>query len=670
MESSAQATRQEELDHLHPREFKPYLTEKVNYFQAGNIKSHLREWKQYTKDKEILATVTGLPVECSNFGTGFQQKGGIMDIKFSQKETEFLSKEIDTLLQKRVIVESEHEAGEFISPIFLVPKTEDSYRMILNLKKLNENVPYIHFKMETINSILTLVTQNCYMAKIDIKDAYYSIPILEEHQKYLKFYYNGKLYKFTCLPNGLCSGPRKFTKLLKPPLSTLRLQQVTVAGFIDDLITVAESFIQCERNIKLIVVTLDRLGFTVHPEKSIFTPVQIIEYLGFIINSQRMIVSLTYAKKVSIKEFCREILEEKFVVIRKVASLLGKFTSSFPAVQYGKLHYRALERDKIVALKFSKGNFDKKMKISQEGREDILWWLNNIGISFNPIHRKINEFALQTDASKTGWGAVFNRESTGGSFSLKESELHINVLELKAVLFGLKSLCGHLQQTHLKILSDNTTAVCTINNMGSCKSQPCDQIVREIWDWAIEKDIFLTAAHIPGVLNVEADMESRNSELRTEWKLHESIFKSVQLYFDFFPTIDLFASRLNTQLPRFFSYRPDPEAEVINAFCVLWTNIKFYCFPPFSCVGKVLQKIIFDQATGILIVPNWPNQFWYTTMQKILIKPPFFIEPKANHLYLPNQPDTEHPFFRNIELLACLVSGRVLQSNSTCQKEP
>ena len=60
--------------------------------------------------------------------------------------------------------------------------------MILNLKRLNENRPYIHFKMETVKSSLTLVAPNCYIAKVDIKDAYYSVPILPEHQEYLKFF--------------------------------------------------------------------------------------------------------------------------------------------------------------------------------------------------------------------------------------------------------------------------------------------------------------------------------------------------------------------------------------------------------------------------------------------------------------------------------------------------
>ena len=94
-----------------------------------------------------------------------------MEMRFSSKEESFLADEIKNLQQKGVIKKSQHEEGEFISPIFLVSKSEGSFRMILNLKRLNENMPYIHFIMETIKSILTLVTPNCYItAKVDIKD--------------------------------------------------------------------------------------------------------------------------------------------------------------------------------------------------------------------------------------------------------------------------------------------------------------------------------------------------------------------------------------------------------------------------------------------------------------------------------------------------------------------
>ena len=184
---------------------------------------------------------------------------------------------------------------------------------------------------------------------------------------------------------------------------------------------------------------------------------------------------------------------------------------------------------------------------------------------------------------------------------------HINVLELKAVLFGLKALCEKFKDTHIKVLTDNTTAVHTINKMGSCRSKPCDQIVRQIWDWAIKRNNWITASHIPGVLNIEADEESRKCELRSEWQLNKNIFQTVIQHFKVFPDLDLFATRINTQLPSFFSYRPDPDAMAVNAFSVDWEFINFYCFPPFSCIGKVIQKIITDNASGILIVPNWPN---------------------------------------------------------------
>ena len=110
-------------------------------------------------DKEILGSVSGSPLEFFDNKLPHYYKG--MEMRFSSKEELFLADEIKNLLQKDVIKESQHKEGEFMSPIFLAPKSEDSFRVILDLKRLNENMPYIHFKMETIKSIMTLVTPNC-----------------------------------------------------------------------------------------------------------------------------------------------------------------------------------------------------------------------------------------------------------------------------------------------------------------------------------------------------------------------------------------------------------------------------------------------------------------------------------------------------------------------------
>ena len=72
--------------------------------------------------------------------------------------------------------------------------------------------------------------------------------------------------------------------------------------------------------------------------------------------------------------------------------------------------------------------------------------------------------------------------------------------------------------------------------------------------------------------------------------------------------IDLFASRLNEKFTNYSSYRLDPEAAQVDAFSIPWNNLKFYCFSPFSCVLQTIQKIIQEQATGIIVNPNLATQ--------------------------------------------------------------
>ena len=156
---------------------------------------------------------------------------------------------MDKLLVKGIIKKSQHEEREIISPIFLTTKPDGTHRLILNLKKANKPIDSMHFNMETISTILKLIRPNCYMASVDIKDAYYSVPIAEEDQKYLKFVFEGQLYQFCCLPNRLCSGPRKFMKVLKPPLATLRGLGHILDAYIDNIFNMGKTFEECLNNV-------------------------------------------------------------------------------------------------------------------------------------------------------------------------------------------------------------------------------------------------------------------------------------------------------------------------------------------------------------------------------------------------------------------------------------
>ena len=197
-----------------------------------------------------------------------------------------------------------------------------TYRFILNLKNLNNDMPYIYFKMETLSSVLNLITPGCYLASIDLKDAYYSVPIHTDYTKYLDFFWKGQLYKFLALPNGLCSGPRKFAKLMKPPIAILKMEGHIIAIYIDDLINVGHTFDECCKNFDACINLLQYLGFMIHPTKSVVEPKQTLAFLGFCINSVNMTVKLTTEKKNSLHETCNDVLLHKTQSIRRVAQVI------------------------------------------------------------------------------------------------------------------------------------------------------------------------------------------------------------------------------------------------------------------------------------------------------------------------------------------------------------
>ena len=135
-----------------------------------------------------------------------------------QSETTFIKKGAGVLTPK-VIVPSELEQGEIVSPIFVREKPDGDYRLILNIQKLNEKAEYKKFKMEPIGTIIQV-----FMSKLDIKDAYYSIPISKSDQKYLKFFSYKHIY--CCITKWVYRRPKKIHQTSKTPLSELRLQAI------------------------------------------------------------------------------------------------------------------------------------------------------------------------------------------------------------------------------------------------------------------------------------------------------------------------------------------------------------------------------------------------------------------------------------------------------------
>ena len=200
------------------------------------------------------------------------------------------------------------------------------------------------------------------------------------------------------------------------------------------------------------------------------------------------------------------MLQSEHISIRDVAHVIGLLVSSLPAVQYGELYYRKLEIDKSFALRQNKGDFDPLMTLSDNSKSELLWWITNITGSHRSLIQSNPDLVLATDASLLGWGggrAVMNEKENGGQWSSVETKRHINYLEMKAILLCLQSLCSDVHDIHICIQSDNTTAVSYINSMGGVKSENCNDMAFQIWEWCISKQIWLSARHIPGSQNVQ-----------------------------------------------------------------------------------------------------------------------------------------------------------------------
>ena len=149
---------------------------------------------------------------------------------------------------------------------------------------------------------------------------------------------------------------------------------------------------------------LESLGFAIHEGKSILNPAREIEFLGFVFNSVTMAISITKGKTEAIILKIRRLLENKSPTIRELASVIASVILLFPAIPFGKLDYRALEKDKINASKNFAGNFDKQIsQISYEAWTELHWFLKEIPKARTNIHLPKVDFVIHTETSQAGW---------------------------------------------------------------------------------------------------------------------------------------------------------------------------------------------------------------------------------------------------------------------------
>ena len=374
----------------------------------------------------------------------------------------------------------------------------------------------------------------------------------------------------------------------------------------------------------------------------------------------------------------REVTENKetmLTVIRSRGNLSTRIikiptllTFSIQAVVLAPLHYRNLQRLKNLSLSTLK-SYEAVVLIDPPAKEEIIWWRDHLqGWNGKALFQSSVDLVIETDASRKGWGAYCEGISTGGpSWYAEEKHVHINCLELLAGSFAIKTFWKNKAVAHVKLLMDNTSAVAYINKMGGTHSQTLANLVVALWNWRLKHQIHVSAEHLPAVLNLRADRESREVTDPSNWKLDPTLFQALLQKWGPLD-VDLFASQLTCQLAHFVSWKPDPQAIQTDAFLMDWKGLKGYAFPPFALIGRCLRQVMsqgVDQL--VLVAPVWPAQPWYSVLLHLAVDKRLLFPITPELLMKENQ---AHPL-TNLQLAGWVLSANISKHQAfqrKCQK--
>ena len=461
----------------------------------------------------------------------------------------YLSEALHQLISKNAVerVQNPRSLG-FFNRFFLVPKPNNKWRPILDLSKLNLFLRVEKFKMETPETIRTSLQQGEWVTSIDFKDAYFHIPIQEQSRKFLRFHVQGQTYQFKALPFGLSTAPLEFTVVAKEVKLMAIHKGIRIHQYLDDWLVRAKSHQVCLQHTRDLLKLCQDLGWIVNLEKSELEPKQVFDFVGYQFELKAGRVRPTPERWQNLKAKIQAMLARPSCRVRQFMSLIGLLTATEKQVYLGRLHMRPIQWHLKNNWRVPE-SLEKVIPIPTSLHPHLEWWLEEDNVLHGqPLHPLKHALQIFTDASKEGWGAHLNEHTAKGVWSLPESRLHINYLELKAVLLALRDFQQHVANQIVLVATDNTTVVSYINKEDGMRSGPLCALLWRILTWCTVNQVTLKARHIPGRLNVVADKLSRLGQIiQTEWSLLTEVFQTICIRWHRLQ-IDLFATRYSLSL--------------------------------------------------------------------------------------------------------------------------
>ena len=389
----------------------------------------------------------------------------------SEKDHKVLDQEIQEMLQKNAVEKvktPKSDNKQFFSTLFVRPKKDGGLRPIFNLKKTeqfyslqafqNGGLSYDQKYLETKRFPLQNRSEGCILLHSYTPNS----------QTLPKVQVGDQLMQYRSLPFGLASGPRLFTKLMKPVVAIIRRLGVKLIIYLDDILLMNQSREGLIKDRDSLLYLLHNLGWLINWNKSVLQPTQKLEFLGMEVDSTSMMVSLPRDKIEKITKKCQNVIQSDQTTIQELASLIGSLNATVEAVMPAALYVRELQMHQTRSLlKFQ--SYHAKITLPEACKREILWWIQKLqDWNGKEILAPCPDLTIETDASLKGWGFHCQSQEMRmeGPWNHLEQKLHINALEMMAAENALKILLEGRENIHVHLRIDNMTALTYINRMG------------------------------------------------------------------------------------------------------------------------------------------------------------------------------------------------------------
>lgn len=621
-------------------------------FSGGCLRLHLNTWKIYKPPKSVLKMISGARIPFNQTPPLVMPTPEVLK-KFHTPVSSHMTLEIQKMIQQHII-EPAPLTPSFISPLFLIRKSSGKMRTIFNLKALNQYMVPKHFRLFHYHQMPEFLQPTDWMVKLDLSQAYYHIPIQQEHRRFLRISYNGCLLQMTCLPFGLASAPRMFTTITNWTAEMLRKKGLRLIVYLDDYLIAHQSETALRAQVEIALKFLTGLGWCVNLEKSVTTPSRTVEYLGIHWDTESNTASLPPEKVSKVSRLLQTLVAAGGWTLKQAQCLLGCLNYATFITHRGRLHCRTLQRHSNRLRKEPL----KSVYFTEEVLIELRWWLQNITQTrlIHALERPTNY--VITDASDLKWGAIVNNRNIYGEWKHHQKRWHCNLKEMYAVMATLTTEAAVLRKSTVLVQSDNKTVVSYIRNEGGTKSLPLLELTRQLLGLADELDVVLIPHYLPGIYNTEADGLSRG-QAPSEWHLKQ---EGSQKIFDLWgiPEIDLFASKHAHVVSNYVTRDLlDSNACYHDAFSRSWTYGLAWIFPPPALIPRVLRQLNTAKGRYIVIAPRWTKPFWRPDLKRRAITRPLKIR-HLQHVLINSVTGRPPARVGNLHLEAWLVSGGTL----------